>query len=911
MPQKQPNPTPGYRYVLYGAKVAASEFGSDFINPEHYLIAMLRRGNGLALSALKACEVDVQALLNSLIDLAREKSSSLEKNSLYIPSEESRRIMESARQLCLDRNENHIGTEHLLLAMIKEPNTGLNEILAEYKIDYDRIEAVVDSSKNRFKAKPQQNPSEPKNQDPFDVLNNVLRDAIRENLHKVGENENEDSDEESDNENSNADNSSEQGENEDASDPRARRLGRPPRMEGARRNKKLLSQFSRDLTKLAADGKIDPVVGRDDEIQRMMQVLCRRRKNNPVLLGEAGVGKTAIVEGLANFIVEGKVPDLLSDCKIYSLDLGALVAGTKFRGEFEERLDGILRELRREPNIILFIDELHTMLGTGHAEGSLDASSIIKPALARGELRCIGATTAEEYRKFMRKDTAFTRRFQPIDVEAPSVPMAIEIMEALKKYYEEHHNVSYSHEAIVNAVELSSRYITDRQLPDKAIDLLDEAGASAKLKSSVRPAEIDALQKQIKEFNNQIDEHGKLEEYEVCNDLKKQREQMEEDLRSKMEQWEATKKASVITGEDIAELVSKRTHIPVTKVAADESRRLLALEKTIAQRVVSQKDALNALGRAIRRSRAGLKDPNRPMASFLFLGPTGVGKTELAKALAEFMFGSDESMVRIDMSEYNERISLTRLIGAPPGYVGHDGPGQLTEKVRTHPYSVVLFDEIEKACPEVFNLLLQVLDDGRLTDATGNTVDFRNTIIIMTSNAGTRDLQKNSLGFSDSRPAVDKTFIETKVKAAIKTTFSPEFLNRLDETLIFSPLSMSDIEAIVAIMVGRVNERLLSREIKIELTPQAIKRLCVDGYAPEFGARPMRRAIQKHIEDPLSQYILEGKVPPGSLVSIDAETNPESELALKFEIRPLPESEKSATNPDENLPQKEPVATGE
>ncbi len=871
MSQGNARPTPGYNAVLDIAKFEASRLKSREIKVEHYLLALLKRGEGLGFSALRDTGVDIEAMIAEVESRCVPNTNPFDSQSYAITGVDARAVQKKSQEICAARMETHLGTEHLLLALIMEKGTVANAVLEQFNVTVETITEYIDKQTNRFDATPDTSEED--------------EDAAAEGM---------EDDEES----------FDSYEDEDAA---ASQLSRGPRSSKSRRlqdeinqmsnirrirlhnrehqkKKKMLDLYTRDLTQLSREKKIDPVIGRDQEIERMLQVLCRRKKNNPVLLGESGVGKTAVVEGLALRIASDDVPDLLKDHSILSLDMGALVAGTKFRGEFEERLDGIIKEVRQNPNIILFIDEMHTILGTGHAEGSLDAAAILKPALARGELQCIGATTSEEYRKFVRKDAALTRRFQPIEIKEPNVALTLDILNHLKTYYEEHHGVRYTQEAIVNAAELSNRYITDRHLPDKAIDLLDEVGAKMRLKTSTRPPELSNLDTQIVEIVNKINEESSKQNFALCATLKSQRDDLLVKRKTAEDEWKSLKTAATITGEDIAELVSSWTGIPVTKVAADESKKLLVLEDTLAKRIVSQKQALNALGRAIRRSRAGLKEPNRPMASFLFLGPTGVGKTELAKALAEFMFGTEDAMVRIDMSEYNERISVTRLIGAPPGYVGHDSPGQLTEKVRQHPYSVVLLDEVEKACPEVFNLLLQVLDDGRLTDATGETISFANTIIIMTSNAGTRDLHKASFGFSEGDDAVDKSFIENKVKQAVKQTFSPEFLNRLDETLIFEPLTKTDLDQIVTILIGHVNQRLQERGIVIELRPAARDFLCHDGYAPEFGARPMRRSIQKHIEDPLSQYILEGKTRKGMRIYVDAKDD-----KLTFEMVEPPE----------------------
>jgi ATP-dependent Clp protease ATP-binding subunit ClpC len=642
-----------------------------------------------------------------------------------------------------------------------------------------------------------------------------------------------------------------------------------------------LDEFGRDLTELAREGKLDPVVGRQNEIERVMQILCRRTKNNPCLIGEPGVGKTAIAEGLALRIISGDIPDLLKDRRIVALDLAALVAGTKYRGEFEERMKKVMEEVRRaDGQVILFIDELHTLVGAGAAEGAIDASNIMKPALARGELQCIGATTQEEFRKHIEKDAALERRFQGVKVKEPSEDEAIEILKGLRERYEAHHNVEITDDAIVASVTLSQRYISDRTLPDKAIDLIDEAASRVRLQQSLPPKDVRDDRVRLNKLITEIEHLGKRNtDNEKLEGLITKREELEASVKEREEAWESIEKIEPIVNEgEIANIVTSWTGIPVTKLVETESQKLLKMEEDLHSRIIGQHDAVVAVSRAIRRSRSGLKDPKRPMGSFIFLGPTGVGKTELAKALAGYLYEKDTNMVRIDMSEYMERFAVSRLVGAPPGYVGYDEGGQLTEAVRRNPYCVVLLDEIEKAHPEVFNLLLQVLEDGVLTDSQGRTVDFRNTIIIMTSNVGVRPIELDKqLGFRDTRQDVNDPKVyeamKTKMLDEMKKTFRPEFINRVDEIMVFQHLKKEEILQIADLYLKRVNEQAASMEITLELS-EAVKSLLVEqGYDPNMGARPLRRAVQKFIEDPLSEQMLMGTFKAGDHILADVEND--------------------------------------
>ena len=642
-----------------------------------------------------------------------------------------------------------------------------------------------------------------------------------------------------------------------------------------------LDEFGRDLTKLARDNKLDPVIGREREIERVIQVLSRRTKNNPALIGEPGVGKTAITEGLAQRIVRGDVPEVLRHKRVVQLDLAALVAGTKYRGEFEERMKKVMEEIRKaQGEVILFVDELHTLVGAGAAEGAIDASNILKPALARGELQCIGATTLDEYRKYVERDAALERRFQPILVSEPTVEQSIEILRGLRDRYEAHHGVSISDEALVAAATLADKYISDRFLPDKAIDLMDEASSKIRLQASFLPQEVRQAMERVERVKREKEDASKAQDFERAAQLR-DRERV---LRQKLEELEGSFKRdkgrgslNTVTGEDIADIVSAWTGIPVTRLVEEETQKLLRMEDTIHQRIVGQEEAVRAVAKAVRRARAGLKDPRRPIGSFIFLGPTGVGKTELARALAEFLFGDEGALVRIDMSEYSERHTVSRLVGSPPGYVGYEEGGQLSEAVRRRPFSVVLFDEIEKAHPEIFNVLLQILDDGRLTDAQGRTVDFKNCVIIMTSNVGAPQLDKNiGMGFraAGADESVDRERayqrMRDQVMEELRRTFRPEFLNRLDEVIVFRPLTTGQIKEIVGILIERVRRELRGQNIDMDMTESAKEVLANEGFDPTFGARPLRRAIQRLVEDPLSDGLLRGQFHAGDTVLVTA-----------------------------------------
>ena len=649
-------------------------------------------------------------------------------------------------------------------------------------------------------------------------------------------------------------------------------LGTDGAQNGNKSDTPKLDKFGRDLTEAAKKGELDPVIGRDKEIERMIQVLIRRTKNNPVLIGEPGVGKSAIAEGLASRIVDGSVPELLKNKRVVSLDLGGMIAGAKYRGEFEERFKDALNELIKDKNVILFIDEIHTIVGAGSAEGSMDAANMLKPMLARGELQLIGATTLDEYRKYIEKDAALERRFAPITVGEPTCEETVEILKGLRDKYEAHHKVRITDEAIKAAVTLSDRYITDRFLPDKAIDLMDEAGSKVRIAMFSAPGEIKQLEKHLEEIRKEKEQAVNKQEYEKAASLRDEEKKTDEEVKRIRKEWEDKRGAikAEVTERDIANIVADWTKVPVTQLTEDEAQKLLRLEDELHKRVIGQEEAVTAVSRAIRRARAGLKDPNRPVGSFIFLGPTGVGKTELTKALAEAMFGDEDAMIRLDMSEYMEKHAVSKLIGSPPGYVGFDDGGQLTEKVRRKPYSVILFDEIEKAHPDVFNILLQILDDGRLTDAKGRTVNFKNCVIIMTSNIGANDIKKRSMGFKNDEPEKENASEYEQMKevmiAELKRSFRPEFINRIDDIIVFHKLERKDVSKIADLMLHTVAKRLAERDIYLEYTPEAAELLSKEGFDEEYGARPLRRVIQQTVEDKLSEEILEGKIKLGDKV---------------------------------------------
>lgn len=783
--------------VIVLAQEEARALGHNVVGTEHILLGLIDEGEGVAARALTSMGISTEQVRAEIERVIGRGEAGAVGPSGFTPR--TKRVLELAFEEARQLGHSYIGTEHILLGLIREGEGVAAQVLTNLGADLEKVRRQV--------------------------------------LELLG-------------------GSTKQGQ-------KASRRTKTP----------TLDQFGRDLTDMAREGKLDPVIGRDKEIERVIQVLSRRTKNNPVLIGEPGVGKTAIAEGLAQKIVDNDVPESLVNKRVVALDLGAMVAGSKFRGEFEERLKKVMEEIRASGDVILFIDEMHTIIGAGAAEGAIDASNILKPALARGELQAIGATTLDEYRKYVEKDAALERRFQPVMVDEPTVEETIEILKGLRDRYEAHHRVKISDEALVAAARLSDRYISDRYLPDKAIDLIDEASSKVRLSGLVTPPALKELEAQIEEVRIEKESAIKNEEFEKAAKLRDREQQLRDELEAKRADWKSNRgRAEAIVDENaIAEIVSSWTGIPVARLAQEESVRLLELEKILHERVIAQDEAIEAVSKAIRRARAGLKDPKRPIGSFLFLGPTGVGKTELARALAGALFGDDEAMIRIDMSEYMERHTVSRLIGAPPGYVGYEEGGQLTDAVRQRPYSVVLLDEVEKAHPEVFNILLQVLEDGRLTDSKGRTVDFRNTVLIMTSNVGARQIQREStIGFRivvDERSEYES--MKEKVTEELKRTFRPEFLNRIDEIIVFHALNKEHIKQIADIMLKDLRKQMKEMNLELEITPAAKDFLADKGFDPDFGARPLRRAIQRYVENPLSEEMLKGRFKEGGKVIVD------------------------------------------
>jgi len=801
------------KHVVSAAREEATRLGSEYVRTEHILLGLCRETEGIAARALENLGVDTEAL-------ALEIEQQVQLGSAVVSSDDiaftprAKKVLELAVEEARRFNHSYIGTEHILLGLLKEGEGIAAKVLQDMKVDLGRVQAEI--------------------------------------IRLLGD----------------------QG-----------RAGGQEAHAGKKSQTPALDTFGRDLTQLGRENKLDPVIGRESEIERVIQVLSRRTKNNPVLIGEAGVGKTAIVEGLAQAIVNGTVPDLLLNRRVLTLDLAGVVAGTKYRGQFEERLKSVMKEMRRADNIILFIDELHTIVGAGAAEGAVDAANMLKPALARGELQCIGATTMDEYRKYIEKDAALARRFQTILVDAPSVDQTIEIIKGLRDKYEAHHRVKYSDAAVVAAARLSNQYITDRFLPDKAVDVIDEAGRRARLQITTRPAELKEIEREIEELTEQKEAAIRRQEYEKAAALRdKERTQIAK-LEEKKKEWERQRDSAevVITEEDIAHIVSKWTGIPLTKLEEKESERLLRMGEELHRTVVGQEEAIGAITRAIQRSRSGLRNRNRPVGSFLCLGPTGVGKTLLAKSLAHFLFGKEEALITIDMSEYMEKFSVSRLMGAPPGYVGYNEGGQLTEQVRRRPYSVVLFDEIEKAHPDIFNSLLQILEEGHMTDATGRRVDFRNTVVMMTSNVGARRIGKHSsVGFQRDDEEEQYQKMKDRVMEEAKKVFNPEFMNRVDEVLVFHRLTEKELLEIVDIQAKEVIDRVAEKDICLMLTKEAKDFLVRVGSSEEYGARPLRRAVQQYIEDPLAELLLAGGMEPGTQIDVWPS---DTEEKLVFKVR--------------------------
>ncbi|MCI6885783.1 MAG: ATP-dependent Clp protease ATP-binding subunit [Lachnospiraceae bacterium] len=793
---------------------AAEELGHSYVGTEHLLIGLLQEGTGVAAKVLTSCQVTadkVLELINQLISPNQPVSTA--DRSGYTPS--AARVIENSYREAVRFKAPLIGTEHLLIAMIRESDCVAVRLLNTMSVSIQKLY--------------------------IELLSAMGEDA-----------------------------------------PAGREEFQQGKGTKGKAATPTLNNYSRDLTALAREGKLDPVIGREAEIQRVIQILSRRTKNNPCLIGEPGVGKTAVVEGLAQLLVSGDVPEIIADKRVLTLDLSGMVAGSKYRGEFEERIKKVLAEVKEDGEVLLFIDEIHTIIGAGGAEGAIDASNILKPSLARGEIQLIGATTIEEYRKYIEKDAALERRFQPVTVEEPNEEHSISILKGLRPKYEEHHKVTITDEALTAAVRLSARYINDRFLPDKAIDLIDEASSKVRLTTYVEPTEIRELEQEIQNLEQQKEAAIKSEAYEKAGEIKKKQEKKREKIAKIRAKWQKEKTSrKLIVGEgEIADVVSGWTKIPVRKLEEEESERLKRLESILHERVVGQEEAVTAVSKAIRRGRVGLKDPKRPIGSFLFLGPTGVGKTELCKALAEAMFGTENALIRVDMSEYMEKHSVSKMIGSPPGYVGYDEGGQLSEKVRRNPYSVILFDEIEKAHPDVFNILLQVLDDGHITDAQGRKIDFKNTILIMTSNAGAENIvSPKRLGFASVDNAQERyRFMKDRVMEEVKRLFKPEFLNRIDEIIVFHQLTQEHMKSIVDIMLRGIMKRTARQmNMTLQVSDDAKAFLVEKGYDEKYGARPLRRAIQNHLEDKLAEAVLDGVIKAGDTVQVARDGD-----ALKF-----------------------------
>tara|TARA_R110002049_G_scaffold4601_5_gene32063 strand:- start:99305 stop:101869 length:2565 start_codon:yes stop_codon:yes gene_type:complete len=826
------------RKVMQLANQEAQRFNHEYIGTEHILLGLVKEGSGVAANVLKNLEVDLRKIRLEVEKLVQSGPEMVTVGKLP-QTPRAKKVIEYSMEEARNLNHSYVGTEHILLGLLREQEGVAAQVLMNLGLKLEDVREEV-----------------------LNLLGHGLEGA------EVGERGGRSGD----------------GESSSSSSGKSGKSKTPA-----------LDSFGRDLTELAKKNELDPVIGREKEIERAIQILCRRTKNNPVLLGEAGVGKTAIVEGFAQRVISGEVPEILAGKRIVVLDLAMMVAGTKYRGQFEERIKAVMTEVRRVKNTILFIDELHTLVGAGGAEGAIDAANVLKPALARGEIQCIGATTLDEYRKYIEKDNALARRFQEIIVEATGKAETIEILKGLRGRYEEHHRVQFTDDAVVAAVEMSERYITARCLPDKAIDVIDEAGARVRLRTMTRPPDLKEIDEEVETLNKEKEDAVANQDFEKAANLRdqaeklrKKKDQITQEWRDKSEQTDG-----VVDEEIIAEVVSKMTGIPLTRLSTEDSLRLMKMEEELHKRVVSQSAAVTAVSKAVRRSRSGLKDPKRPTGSFIFAGPTGVGKTLLAKALAEYMFGDSEALVHIDMSEYMEKHNVSRLIGAPPGFVGYEEGGQLTEKIRRRPYAVVLFDEIEKAHPDVFNMLLQVMEEGRLTDSFGRNVDFRNTILIMTTNAGAEAI-KNESAFGFQKPDGDASYdsMKSRVMDQIERVFRPEFLNRLDDTIIFRHLTKEDLKSVIDFELSKVRERLLERGLAIELTDEAKEFLVKKGSNLDYGARPLRRAIEQRIEDPLSEELLRGAFEGFDTIMIDAFKDDDGKvtrLDFKGEKRGLPE----------------------
>jgi ATP-dependent Clp protease ATP-binding subunit ClpC len=809
------NFTERVRKVLAMAREEAARLHHEYVGTEHILLGLIREGEGVAATVLQNLSVELDDIQQKIEETVKKGKAGQTTGPDLPYTSRAKKVLELAMSEARELNHSYVGTEHLLLGLLREEKGIAAQVLTDAGVNLDAARA--------------------------ETLRILGTEMPQGGAQQAG--------------------------------------GQPPAQAAPKGEKKsktpALDHFCRDLTQLAAEGQLDPTIGRAKEIQRVMEVLTRRKKNNPVLIGEPGVGKTAIVEGLAQLISNGECPESLREHRVLSLDMAAVIAGTKYRGQFEERLKAVMNEIAQNKQIILFIDELHTLVGAGAAEGAIDASNMLKPALARGELQCVGASTLNEYRKYIEKDGALERRFQTVVVDPPSVEETVEILKGLRKKYEDHHKVTIPDTTLVLASKLSERYITDRFLPDKAIDVIDEAGARARLAAQAPPPEVAALKADLEKINVQKEAAVRDQNFERAASLRDNEREIQGNIKQKQAEWEARRQSHrpVLGEEEIAFIVSRWTGIPVTRLQEAETARLLRMEDELHESVIGQDEAIRAISKAIRRSRAGLKDPRRPIGSFVFSGPTGVGKTELARSLAKFLFADESALIRVDMSEYMEKFSVSRLIGAPPGYVGYEDSGTLTKAVRRKPYSVILLDEIEKAHPDVFNILLQVLDEGHLTDNYGRVIDFKNTVVIMTSNVGARDLTKTkSLGFTSGDAAQNWERRAEKVRDELKNVFNPEFLNRLDDVIVFHPLDQGHIARIVSILLKDVRKRLSEEELTLKLSEAATTFLVKHGYDEQYGARPLKRAIQKFIEDPLSEKILMGEFTRGDEIEVDVHT---------------------------------------